>query len=950
MAIIKCKMCGGDLVLVENQSVVECEYCGSKQTVPAADNEKKLTLFARANRLRAACEFDKAAGIYEAIVADFPEEAEAYWGLVLCKYGIEYVDDPATGKKIPTCHRSSFDSIMEDSDFEQALENADSVARRVYREEAKQIEEIRKGIIAVSANEQPYDIFICYKETDENGDRTLDSVLAQDIYDALRSKGYRTFFARISLEDKLGIEYEPYIFAALNSAKIMLAVGTDYEFYNAVWVKNEWSRFLKLMTRDKSKHLIPCFKNLDAYDMPKEFARLQAQDLGKIGAVQDLLRGIEKLMPRQEKQAVAVSTAMPNASAMVMRGQFALDDGDFSKATGYFERALDQNPQDGSAYLGKVLAALQLRSAQEIDEYFVKLHDDKDYDRAIRFSDPATAQLLKEIRERAHRKYLVKSVTVALKKRSKILYKAELERESSYKAAVREMTMGHFADAIKVFEALGDYQDARAKIQDCREQVEAELEFFESIYQEYSGHLQKASEIEQLLEAAKHLKAIEGYKNSKELAEACFAKTKSIKTELRIQRHKQIKPLQQLLWTGDGYILALKSDGTVLMTHDGNHGWMDRVTLWKNIKKIHVEENRYVLALSWDGTMVGAFRYGPTAQKMKQITYWKDVEDFACCPFRDICFGVTRNGMLLTMGTNEVYTEQGLNKSLYYAPGSRYTNLKYLAAFCYEVPNCYDTKVAFAIGVTWDGRLVGPDTSDLPKYVKEKLDEMKLNRWQKVEALREYIDNIEALFQDGSIQKIYYEHKPLYPESEKPKTGYLDFETREDGLKCRLNEEAQDVALASGNGFCILTDGTVTVLGGSNGIQNAMKGWKQIAVAYAYDKRDKFVVAAVQENGQVLAVWSDNYGANMSVEGWKLFERFDTFEEERKEIIRKREEEERKRAEYKRVEAVNQLKNEREQLQKERNALKGLFSGFRRKEIDLRLERIGVELDTLEKM
>ena len=200
MAIIKCKMCGGDLDLVEGASTAECEYCGSVQTVPKVDDEKKLTLFARANRLRVACEFDKATGIYESIVADFPEEAEAYWGLVLCKYGIEYVDDPATGKKIPTCHRSSFDSIMEDSDFEQALENADAVARKVYREEAKTIEEIRKGIIAVSNNEQPYDIFICYKETAENGDRTLDSVLAQDVYDALTGKGYRVFFSRITLE------------------------------------------------------------------------------------------------------------------------------------------------------------------------------------------------------------------------------------------------------------------------------------------------------------------------------------------------------------------------------------------------------------------------------------------------------------------------------------------------------------------------------------------------------------------------------------------------------------------------------------------------------------------------------------------------------------------------------------------------------------------------------
>ena len=105
MAVIKCKMCGGDLVIEPGATVAECEYCGSRQTVPNQDNEKKLTLFARANRLRAACEFDKAAGVYESIVAEFPQEAEAYWGLVLCKYGIEYVDDPANVSKIPTCHR-----------------------------------------------------------------------------------------------------------------------------------------------------------------------------------------------------------------------------------------------------------------------------------------------------------------------------------------------------------------------------------------------------------------------------------------------------------------------------------------------------------------------------------------------------------------------------------------------------------------------------------------------------------------------------------------------------------------------------------------------------------------------------------------------------------------------------------------------------------------------------
>ena len=294
--ILKCKMCGGDLVLTGGSTVAECEYCGTQQTVPTQDNEKKLVQFERAERLRRSCEFDKAAGVYESIVADFRQEAEGYWGLVLCKYGIEYVDDPATGKKVPTCHRSSFESVMEDPNFEQTLENADVLARKIYREEAKHIEEIRKGIIEVSAKEEPYDIFICYKETAADGQRTVDSVLAQDLYDALTEKGYRVFFSRITLEDKLGEAYEPTIFAALNSAKVMLAVGTDYEHFNAVWVRNEWSRFLRLMEQDRSKHLIPCYKGIDAYDIPREFRHLQAQDLGKVGTVQDLLRGIDKLI------------------------------------------------------------------------------------------------------------------------------------------------------------------------------------------------------------------------------------------------------------------------------------------------------------------------------------------------------------------------------------------------------------------------------------------------------------------------------------------------------------------------------------------------------------------------------------------------------------------------------------------------------------------------------
>ena len=410
MAVLKCKMCGGELTVEEGATVAVCEYCGSRQTVPKADDEKKMKLFDRANRLRFNCEFDKAGEVYENIIGDFPEEAEAYWGNLLCKYGIEYVDDPATGDKIPTCHRSSFDSFMDDPDFEMVMENSDSLSRAVYREQAKQIEEIRKGIIEVSGKEEPYDIFICYKETAEDGQRTIDSVIAQDVYDALTAKGYRVFFSRISLEDKLGTEYEPYIFAALNSAKVMLAFGTSYDYYNAVWVKNEWSRFLKLMAKDKEKALIPCYKDIDAYDMPKEFAKLQAQDMGKVGAVQDLLRGIDKLTGKGQKDIAdktnvsqnqtVIQQVVPggtNADALLKRGFMSLEDGAFDEAKKYFDDSLNCNAECGEAYLGLFMAGLKAKDKNAASDRFVKgdYQNDRYWQRAKQFAE---GNLLEELK------------------------------------------------------------------------------------------------------------------------------------------------------------------------------------------------------------------------------------------------------------------------------------------------------------------------------------------------------------------------------------------------------------------------------------------------------------------------------------------------------------------------------------------------------------------------
>ena len=354
-------MCGGSLEIHEGSSVAVCEYCGTEQTIPKAENEQIVNLLNRANHFRQIFEFDKAMEIYEKILEREDSDPEIYWSIVLCRYGIEYVDDPLTGKKIATCHRTQYASILEDQDYLEALNHADALQKTVLEKEAEYIDKVQKDILQISRKEKPFDVFICYKETDENGERTIDSTLAQEIYYQLKDKGYKVFFSRITLEDKLGQKFEPYIFAALNSAKVMVVVGTKPEYFNAVWVKNEWNRYLAIMQNSKDRLIIPAYRDMDPYDLPDALSYFQAQDMSKIGFMQDLIRGIDKVLKAANEKPKAAqgsgsNETNSNVSALLKRGELALEDGEWDKAFDYYDQVLNINAVSSEAYLGQSLA------------------------------------------------------------------------------------------------------------------------------------------------------------------------------------------------------------------------------------------------------------------------------------------------------------------------------------------------------------------------------------------------------------------------------------------------------------------------------------------------------------------------------------------------------------------------------------------------------------------
>ena len=384
MSVYKCKMCGGALEIGGGESVAVCEYCGTKQTVPRLDDEKRANLYDRANHFFRNDEFDKAMGIYEQILGEDKTDAEAYWSIVLCRYGVEYVEDPATHKRVPTVNRTQFTSILADEDYKSALEYADGYQKSIYEEQAKIIDKIQKDILAISQKEEPFDVFICYKESDNGGRRTPDSVLANELYHELVEEGFKVFFSRITLEDKIGTAYEPYIFSALNSAKVMVVLGTRAEYFQAAWVKNEWSRYLALIRNGEKKMLIPAYRDMDPYDLPEEFSHLQAQDMSKLGFMQDLVRGIKKIAEPEEEKPVVVrevvnSGSDATVSSLLKRVFLFLEDEDFENAEEYCERVLDIDPECGEAYLGKLMVELEVEKREELADLVESFDDSGNY-------------------------------------------------------------------------------------------------------------------------------------------------------------------------------------------------------------------------------------------------------------------------------------------------------------------------------------------------------------------------------------------------------------------------------------------------------------------------------------------------------------------------------------------------------------------------------------------
>ena len=317
-----CNICGANLIYKDGKWV--CPACGAFKTEEIS-NEEVTLLYNAAQKLRLAS-FDDAEEAYRDIIAKYPENSEAHWGLVLSKYGIKYEDD-YDGKKLPTCYATSIESVLTDKDYLDAVRLCkDKYQKEYYIEQGKVLEKIRVEWLEKASKEPKYDVFLCFKDSDKlnNMERTDDSIEVANLYTHLSSLGYKVFYSRESLRDKVAEKYEPYIYNALNTAAVMIVYGSKIEYFSSVWMKNEWTRYVRRLREGlkiEGSLVIAC-DGVNPGDLPRPLNQMQVLDARKKTFYGDLEAHIAKIIsiarrPKATVERIEISSAIGKKKASI---------------------------------------------------------------------------------------------------------------------------------------------------------------------------------------------------------------------------------------------------------------------------------------------------------------------------------------------------------------------------------------------------------------------------------------------------------------------------------------------------------------------------------------------------------------------------------------------------------------------------------------------------------
>lgn len=249
-----CKNCGEPLVYSSAKNrIIRCKHCSCELVLSKEDAPESVKLYLHdGQKALDIGSFDEAFTCFDKALEIEPDEPEGYFGRFQAKHKILYLKDEVNSRLQPIIFKLDKKNLFEDSDYLKALSLSNDEQKEVYRKRVEEINHIKSSFMELESNNVDYDCFICVKVTDETtGSKTTDYKVADDIYFALRGKGYRPFFSERELAKRTGSDYEALILYALMKSESMLLVCSNEEYLHTKWVKNEYSRFLHLINNQE---------------------------------------------------------------------------------------------------------------------------------------------------------------------------------------------------------------------------------------------------------------------------------------------------------------------------------------------------------------------------------------------------------------------------------------------------------------------------------------------------------------------------------------------------------------------------------------------------------------------------------------------------------------------------------------------------------------------------
>ena len=262
MRSIQCRYCKAVVELKAGASgVVQCQNCGAPNAVPREEISTEALHALRSGKLQlASCHFDSALVAYQNAILLAPEESEAYFGMALATFKVQYLKDEVNDCWQPICYDISNKKFTDDPNYLRALLHATDEQKSLYRQRGAEIDDIREEFYALKESGLDYDCFICVKVSDDdnldsagNKLKTRDSDTAHYVHDYLLRKGYKPFYSERDIHGRAGAAYEAMILYALYMSECMLVVCSNEDYLQTPWVKNEYGRFMTMVTNNEKE-------------------------------------------------------------------------------------------------------------------------------------------------------------------------------------------------------------------------------------------------------------------------------------------------------------------------------------------------------------------------------------------------------------------------------------------------------------------------------------------------------------------------------------------------------------------------------------------------------------------------------------------------------------------------------------------------------------------------